>query len=178
MTTLKSQRKMMLLLALLLFPGGAGAADAPGVRAAIQPMTERKPAPAFVLSDAAGKKEKLSDYRGEVVLLDFWATWCHGCKEEIRWFSEFQRKYGAQGFAVVGVSLDDGGWPVVKPFIEAVKVPYRVLLGDARTAKRYSIDSMPDTFIIDRSGRIAAAYFGLVDREDVEANIRAVLEKR
>jgi peroxiredoxin len=168
----------MSLVSLLLCAGNAGAADAPGVRAAIQPRTERKPAPAFVLGDAAGKQAKLSEYRGKVVLLDFWATWCHGCKEEIPWFSEFQRKYGSQGFAVIGVSLDDGGWAAVKPFIETAKVPYRVLLGDAATAKKYSIDSMPDTFIIDRGGRIAAAYFGLVDKDDVEENVRAVLEGR
>jgi cytochrome c biogenesis protein CcmG/thiol:disulfide interchange protein DsbE len=178
MTTFKSRWKAMSLVAVVLGAGNARAADTPGVRAAIQPIMERKQAPAFVLSDAAGKKAKLSDYHGKVVLLDFWATWCHGCKEEIPWFSEFRRKYGPQGFVVVGVSLDDGGWPVVKPFIERAAVPYRMLLGDAATAKKYSIDSMPDTFIIDRSGRIAAAYFGLVDRDDVEANIKVVLEKR
>jgi cytochrome c biogenesis protein CcmG/thiol:disulfide interchange protein DsbE len=177
MTTFQSRWKAMSLVALL----GAGitcAADAPGVRATVQPIPDRKPAPAFVLTDAAGKTAKLSEYRGKVVLLDFWATWCHGCKEEIPWFLAFQRKYGSQGFKVVGVSLDDGGWAAVKPFIEGAKVPYRVLLGEAATAKEYSISSMPDTFIIDRGGRIAAAYLGLVDKDDVETNIRAVLEKR
>jgi peroxiredoxin len=167
-------------MALLLGAGSAGAADPTGVRAVravVQPIADRKPAPAFVLTDAAGHAVRLSSYRGKVVLLDFWATWCHGCKEEIPWFSEFERKYGSQGLAVVGVSLDDGGWPVVKPFIKTAGVPYRMLLGDAPTAKQYSIDTMPDTFIIDRRGRIAAAYFGLVDRNDVEANIKAVLEK-
>jgi peroxiredoxin len=177
MKTLTSKCKMLALVA-LLGGGSAGAADSPAVRAAVQPLNDRKPAPAFVLTDAAGRTAKLSDYRGKVVLLDFWATWCHGCKEEIPWFTEFNRKYRSQGFAVVGVSLDDDGWRVVKPFIESAKVPYRMLLGDARTAKKYSIDAMPDTFIIDRSGRIAAAYFGLADKDDVEANIKTVLMKR
>ena len=156
----------------------AGAADEATVRATVQPMTERKPAPAFVLTDAAGKKVKLSDYHGKVMLLDFWATWCHGCKQEIPWFSEFQRKYGSQGLAVVGVSLDDGGWPVVKPFIKTARVPYRMLLGDDPTAKKYSIESMPDIYIIDRNGRIAAAYLGLVDRDNVGANVQTVLKER
>jgi peroxiredoxin len=169
---------MVSLVALVLGAGSAVAADAPTVRATVQPIADRRPAPAFVLTDAAGKKVKLSAYHGKVVLLDFWATWCHGCKEEIPWFSEFQRKYGPQGFAVVGVSLDDGGWPVVKPFIKTARVPYRMLLGDDPTAKEYSIDSMPDTFIVDQKGGIAAAYVGLADRDNVETNIQTVLNER
>jgi peroxiredoxin len=175
MRTFASQWKLVSFIALVLGAGGADAADHATVRAAVQPVKDRKPAPAFVLTDAAAHAARLSGYRGKVVLLDFWATWCHGCKEEIPWFSEFERKYRSQGFAVVGVSLDDGGWPVVKPFIETARVPYRILLGDAPTSKKYSIGSMPDTFVIDRSGRIAAVYFGLVDRNNVEANIKSVL---
>jgi cytochrome c biogenesis protein CcmG/thiol:disulfide interchange protein DsbE len=124
-----------------------------------------------------GKTVTLKKYRGKVVLLDFWATWCHGCKEEIPWFAGFQKKYGAKGFAVVGVSMDEGGWGVVKPFLKDNKVPYRMLLGNEATAKKYGIDPLPDTFLIDREGRIAAAYTtGLVDREDVEANIRSMMK--
>jgi peroxiredoxin len=166
------------LAALVLGVAVAGAADEATVRATVQPITDRSPAPAFVLTDAAGKKVKLSDYHGKVVLLDFWATWCHGCKQEIPWFAEFQRKYGSQGLAVVGVSLDDGGWPVVRPFIKTARVPYRMLLGDDPTAKKYSIGSMPDTYIVDQKGRIASAYVGLVDRDNVEANIQTVLKER
>jgi cytochrome c biogenesis protein CcmG/thiol:disulfide interchange protein DsbE len=113
-----------------------------------------------------------------VVLLDFWATWCHGCKEEIPWFAEFQRTYGAQGLHVVGVSLDEDGWKVVMPFIRSAKVPYRIILGDEATARKYGIANMPDTFLIDRHGRVAAAYVGLVDKDDVEKNIRAILSPK
>jgi cytochrome c biogenesis protein CcmG/thiol:disulfide interchange protein DsbE len=153
----------------------ATAADRPGVRAALQPANQRKAAPEFALTDSNGKTVSLKDYQGKIVLLDFWATWCHGCKEEIPWFAEFERKYGEKGFAVVGVSMDDEGWKVVKPFMESTKVPYRIVLGDDVTAKKYNIENMPDTFLIDRDGRIAAAYIGLVDKDDVEQNIRAVL---
>ncbi len=140
---------------------------------------ERQPAADFALLDASGKTAKLKDYRGQVVLLDFWATWCTGCKQEIPWFSQFQRKYGAQGFAMVGVSLDQDGWKVLKPFLANAKVPYRMLLGNDPMAQRYGIQNMPDTFLIDRQGKLAAAYrAGIVDRADVDANIRAVLDNK
>src|SRR3984957_7084415 len=156
----------------------APAAEQPGIRAALVPAAERQPAADFALLDASGKTAKLKDYRGQVVLLDFWATWCTGCKKEIPWFSEFHRKYGAQGFAVVGVSMDDGGWNVVKPFLAENRVPYRMLLGNDATAKLYGIESLPDTFLIDRKGRVAAAYKAvLVDKDDVETNIKALLSK-
>jgi len=165
------------IAALLLALAGA-AAGQPVVRVSLRPANERKPAPAFALKDSFGKTAELKDYRGKVVLVDFWATWCHGCKQEIPWFSEFEKTYHAQGLAVVGVSMDEGGWNVVKPFLAETHVPYRMLLGDDATAKRYGIGTLPDTFLIDRQGRVAAAYVsGLVDKDNVEANIKAMLSK-
>jgi len=79
---------------------------------------------------------------------------------------------------MVGVSLDEGGWSVLKPFLAEHKIPYQMLLGNDPTAERYGIKNMPDTFLIDREGRVAAAYLaGLVDKDDVEANIKAILSK-
>jgi peroxiredoxin len=154
------------------------AAAQSAVQATLQPAAERKAAPNFTLKDASGKPVTLKDYRGKIVLLDFWATWCHGCKEEIPWFSDFQRMYRAKGFVVVGVSMDEGGWSVVKPFLADTKVPYPVLLGDDPTSQRYGIQSLPDTFLIDRHGNIAAAYTGLVDKDNLQANIEAAFSKR
>ena len=95
------------------------------------------------------------------------------------WFSEFQKAYGAQGFAVVGVSMDERGWTVVKPFLVETRIPYPILLGDDRTAQRFGIQALPDTFLIDRSGKVAAAYkASVVDKNDIEANIRALLSER
>lgn len=164
-----------LLATIMSIPKVAGQS---GVRATIQPVDERKVAPAFVLTDSSGKTVKLKRYRGKIVLLDFWATWCHGCKEEIPWFSEFDRKYRRQGLSVVGVSLDEDGWKVVKPFIKEKGVPYRILLGNNATAKQYGIENMPDTFLIDGEGRIAAKYVGIVDKEDVESNLKSMLSQR
>jgi peroxiredoxin len=151
---------------------------APGqnrVQAVLEPAKERQAAPELRLEDSSGKPVSLKDYRGKVVLLDFWATWCHGCKEEIPWFSEFERKYRRKGLRVIGVSLDDDGWKVVKPFIKSAGIPYRIALGNDATAKQYNIEGMPDTFLIDRDGKIAAKYVGLVDKNNVDSNIRTML---
>jgi len=167
------------LVLLLTMAGAATAADQPALRAPLYSASERKPAPDFALKDSAGKIAKLKSYHGKVVLLDFWATWCTGCKQEIPWFSEFQKLYGKKGLSVVGVSLDDGGWAVLKPFLDHANVPYRMVLGNDAVAQRYGIESMPDTFLIDRKGRIAAAYkAGLVDRSNIEANIKALLDRQ
>jgi cytochrome c biogenesis protein CcmG/thiol:disulfide interchange protein DsbE len=156
----------------------ASAVGQPAVRAILQPASERKAAPLLTLKDSYGKTISLTDYRGKVVLLDFWATWCTGCKMEIPWFSQFQKAYGAQGFAVVGVSMDESGWTVVKPFLAETHVTYPILLGNDSIAQRFGIQSLPDTFLIDRRGRVATAYEGLVDKNDIEANIKALLSQR
>ena len=163
-------------IAVVLVALGIAWADQAGVRAALQAADQRKPAAEFALKDASGKVVRLSDYRGKVVLVDFWATWCHGCKEEIPWFAEFQRKYGDAGLSVVGISLDDEGWKVVKPFVKSADIPYQIVLGNEPTAKAYGISSMPDTFLIDGEGRVAASYAGIVDRDNLEGNIQAILK--
>jgi cytochrome c biogenesis protein CcmG/thiol:disulfide interchange protein DsbE len=144
----------------------------------LQPVEARKVAPELGLRDSGDKETNLKDYRGKVVLLDFWATWCHGCQQEIPWFAEFQHKYGSEGLSVIGVSLDEDGWKVVRPFIKTAAVPYRIVLGNDATAKAYGIGNMPDTFLIDREGRIAATYVGMVDRNGLQKNIQKLLAQK
>jgi cytochrome c biogenesis protein CcmG/thiol:disulfide interchange protein DsbE len=166
---------MKVFTAFFLIAASVASAGQSEVSATIQSMTERKPAPEFTLTDTSGNTARLADYRGKVVLLDIWATWCGGCKKEIPWFMEFHKTYEAKGLAVVGVSLDDGGWQVLKPWLASHPIPYRVVLGDDAMAKRYAIESMPDSFLIDQQGRVAAAYRGVVDQKNMEANIKALL---
>ena len=163
-------------LALILFTALTAAAQS-NATAQLQPREQRRPAPGFKLRNSGGKTIDLKKFRGKVVLLDFWATWCHGCKEEIPWFAEFDRKYGGKGLRVIGVSMDDG-WNTLKPFLATAKIPYRIVLGDESTAKSYKIENMPDTFLIDRKGNIAASYTGIVDRANLEANIQQMLAQR
>src|SRR5579871_7005584 len=163
----------LLLLAGLYSAGPSRAADT----APVKPAGDRKPAPDFALKDADGKVVHLSDYRGKVVLLDFWATWCGPCKIEIPWFIDFQRKDQQKGLVVLGVSMDDDGWQVVKPFVASMKVNYRVLLGTDQTAQLYGgVDALPTTFLIDRQGKIAAVHVGLADRKDFERGIDELLQ--
>jgi thiol-disulfide isomerase/thioredoxin len=95
--------------------------------AGITPAGSRKAAPNFTLENSAGVSVNLADYRGKVVLLDFWATWCHGCKTEIPWYVEFQDRYKERGLAVIGVSMDDDGWKSVRPFLSEHKLNYPVV---------------------------------------------------
>jgi peroxiredoxin len=182
-----SKLKVLSLAVLILGPGRAGDAEPPGIQASIQPAQQRKLAPAFWLEDAAGKKVKLDRYRGQVVLLDFWATECGGCIREMPEFMDLAQAYKKKGLAVVGVSMDilyEGlknsteGWSRVKPFVETHKVNYPILMGDDQVTKGYDIQALPLTYLIDKRGRIAASYAGVVDKGNVESNIRTLLNEQ
>jgi len=135
-----------------------------------------KRAPDFSLKDANGKLIRLADYKGKVVLLNFWATSCGPCKLEIPWFVEFQKTYKDKGFAVIGVALDEE-WDVVKPYIAARQVNYPVVVGTEAVDKAYGgIEALPTTFVIDRQGRIASTHVGLIPKKDYESEIQQLLQ--
>ena len=144
--------------------------------AAVKKEKDRRIAPDFTLKDAMGRPVKLSDYKGKVVLLNFWATWCGPCKIEIPWFIEFEQTFKDKGFAVLGVSMDEEGWDIVKPYLERSKINYRVLIGDDMTAQNYGgVDSLPTSFLLDKEGRIAATHVGLVSKSVYQNDINTLL---
>jgi peroxiredoxin len=156
----------------------------PLILAAMVPLivladTGYKTAPDFSRLDAAGHKVRLSKYRGKVVLLDFWATWCGGCKQEMPWFVEFADKYKKDGLAVLGVAMDDEGWRILKPFLaEKMKLNYPVVVGDDALAKQFGeISTLPLTLLIDREGRIAHSHAGVVDKAEFEGEIQELLAR-
>ncbi len=143
----------------------------------VKPEESRKKAPEFTLKDVHGNAVHLSDFKGKVVLLDFWATWCGPCVIEIPWFMEFQRKYKDRGFEVLGVAMDDDGWKSVTPYVEKRKFNYRVVLGDDLTGDQYGgIEALPSTYVIDRNGKIAAVHIGLSKKEEFEDAIQILLD--
>lgn len=135
-----------------------------------------KLAPDFTLQDAGGSSVKLSDYRGKAVLLNFWATWCGPCGLEIPWFTEFEQQFKSRGFEVLGVSMDEDGWKVIKPFIAEHKINYRVLLGNDSVSQLYGgVDSLPTTFIIGRDGKVAFVHVGLAGKNEYLNEIKTLL---
>jgi thiol-disulfide isomerase/thioredoxin len=142
------------------------------------PMESRKPLANVALSDSRGRPVNLAAYKGRVVLLDFWATWCEGCQEEIPWFKEFQKKYSKAGLTVVGASLDDDGWKSVKPYLRSHRINYRIAVSTLDSAKQFGVDKgMPVTLLVDRAGKIADLHPGVVDKSAFEAEIQALLKE-
>jgi peroxiredoxin len=154
---------------------GVGDEDAPKIK----PLAERQAAPSFDLKDVNNKSVKLDDFKGRVVLMNFWATWCGPCKAEIPWFQEFEKKYTDRGFAVLGVSMDEDGWKAVTPYVEERKIAYRMVLGNEQLSNLYGgIDALPASFIIDTDGKIAAIHHGLVSKETYRKEIEDLLEAK
>ncbi|HEY3936227.1 MAG TPA: TlpA disulfide reductase family protein [Bryobacteraceae bacterium] len=185
--TRSNARWTVLFVALLFATVFPHPVESGTIRASIQPANARKPAPMFRLSDASGKAVRLSDYRGKIVLLNFWATECGGCRLEIPSFLELDQAYGGDGLVVVGVSMDisyedlrnaQEAWGRVKPFVQTHQIKYPILMGNDEVTKVYDIQALPVTHLIDARGRIAATYVGIVDKNDIEANIKVLLKER
>ena len=132
-------------------------------------------APAWSLKDVSGKTVQLSDFKGKIVILDFWATWCPPCRAEIPNFIALQDKYAKQGVTVVGLSVDQGGLAAVGPFVTKTKINYPVVLGDLDLASTYGVQGLPTTFVIDQQGNIAATHVGGTEPSAFEADIQKLL---
>jgi len=132
-------------------------------------------APAFTLTDIFGETLSLSDYKGKVVMLDFWATWCGPCRIEIPGFVELQDRYRDQGLSIIGISLDDSSEPVME-FYKQFKMNYSVAVGNDSLGALYGgIFGMPTTFLIGRDGRIYSKHVGATDVGVFEEEVKVLL---
>lgn len=139
-------------------------------------------APALALKDNQGEDTRLADFAGKVIILDFWATWCPPCREEIPHFIELQNEYGEKGLQVIGVSVDQKGWNVVVPFMKENGINYPILMTDEKAYNDYQEllppeerGGIPFTFVIDRKGVVRRKYVGYRDKAVFEEAIKSLL---
>ena len=151
-------------------PGAPSTATAPENRGSF-PL-----APAVDLKTLEGKPFQLSELRGRVVLLNFWATWCIPCRSEIPELNNMHRDLEARGLSVVGVSTYDGA-DGVRAFWNDIKQDYPVVLGDESVEAKFAVSGLPTTFILDREGRIRARIVGERRRDSFEAAVKPLLEE-
>jgi peroxiredoxin len=160
-----------------LVPATAGA-DNPEQQT-IQALADARPAPDFALHDLDDKLRKLSDFRGHVVAVNFWATWCPPCREEL---PSMQRTYEAhhdKGFEILGVNVGEN-WDTVAPFLENFSLTYPIVLDtDSAAMAEWGIMGLPTTFILDRDGRITHRITGGRDWDDpgFRSNLEAIIDQ-
>ncbi len=138
---------------------------------------EPRPAPALVVPDLQGKAYSLAALKGKVVLVDFWASWCGPCRKSLPFLDQLQARYGAKGFQVVGVALDQE-ISSVQEFLERTPVHFPILSDTVgKSAEAYGVVAMPTSFLIDAEGRIVARFEGGENLKAEEAAVVALIEK-
>lgn len=138
--------------------------------------SEPRKAPPLAGSTANGASVDLASLKGKVVVVNFWATWCGPCRAEIPDFISVYGEYKSKGLEIVGVSLDEGGWSDVTPYVQRSKINYPIILGDRRVARVWGgIQAIPTTFIIDKQGNIAASHVGLMSKAQLLEKIKPLL---
>jgi peroxiredoxin len=144
--------------------------------AKLDPVSHRRPTKDFELKDANGATIRVSDFKGKVVVVNFWATWCGGCQVELPWFAEFYEKYKGAGLEVIGISLDSDGWKSVGPYLKERSIPYKIVIGNETTAREFHVSAMPVTILIDREGRVASTIVGVPLKSTYQADIQSLLK--
>ena len=156
-------------------PASEATANEGSLTASVVPVLTEAPrvghlAPDFVLTTLDGREVRLSDYRGHVVFLNFWATWCGPCKVEMPAMERLYREYRRQGFAILALSSDPEGAAVTRPFRDSLGLSFTIAHDpDAVVMRMYGVRTLPHTFLVDRQGVITHQIFGARDWRDPEA---------
>lgn len=141
-------------------------------------LTAGSPAPEFRLADLSGRTASLADYKGKVVLVDFWATWCSSCEAELPDLKKVHALFPDTDFVLLAVSVDEAGPDVVARYASEKAMPYRVLFADQATPKAYRVFGLPTKFLIARDGTILKKYLDPPARETLESDIKAAIDRR
>ena len=168
---------LALLTLAVPLPWGFHHADATVASGSACPANAKPANLNFALKDMNGANVTLSDYKGKVILIDFWATWCGPCKIEIPWFVELQTKYGKDGLQALGVSVDDTV-EKLKPYVSELKMNYPVLQGlghDDMQEASGPLWGIPVTVVISRDGKICTKHIGFSAKESFEKEIKSLL---
>lgn len=132
----------------------------------------------FTLKDIDGKTVKLSDFKGKIILLNFWATWCGPCKRELPDLISLYTTYKKKGVVFLGIALDEQGVSIVKPFVQKYKINYPILLGGYEVAQAYGgVSAIPTTFFIDVRGMIKKMLVGMQTKKAFEDELKALMKK-
>ena len=162
---IKTSRMNKLILAVLVV----------GLAACGEPAGSRK-APDLVLPDLAGKTVALASFRGKPVLLNFWATWCDTCREEMPDLEALHGRLSPKGVVILGVSMDENAYTAVPPFLKEHKITFPIVIADRKASASYAVRGLPAAFLIDPEGRIARRWVGKLDVRAAENDILALLK--
>ena len=155
--------------------GLPGWQDAPALAAAVATSAPDFSLPA-VSAEAKPATIKLSDYKGKVVLVNFWATWCPPCREEIPDFIKVRNSLKSEGFEILGIAMDEGGAKVVAPFAKEYGITYPLAMGNQSVTRSYGgIRGIPASFLIDREGKIVQKWVGAVNEQTLSSAVKALL---
>ena len=157
----------------------AGAATATPPAAAVAALPKLGLAPKWELKDINGQVVSSEQLKGKVVVVDFWATWCGPCRIEIPGYVEMQKKYGKDGFVIVGASVDQGGPGVVKAFADKNGVNYTLVMADEAVVSAFGgVEAIPTTFLIDRNGQIRDRKIGAQESAEYEQKVAALMAEK
>ena len=150
----------------------------PAQRTPVQHPLQGETAPDFSLERMSGETFRLSDHRGEIVVVNFWATWCPPCRKEIPGFIQLQKEFGTEGMTIVGISLDDQGFESVQPYAEEMGINYPLVVGSDRLTRKYGgVRALPTSFVVGPKGTVQYARPGFLPEAELRRQLQPLLKR-